>query len=62
MNLKVVGSSPTVGKIFLFCIISLFFRSSAEPIEMNSSMICIRGNRCIERMVIWKKYGNTTTT
>ena len=35
---------------------------STEPIQMKSSMSFIRGNRCIEGMIIWKKnFGDTTS-
>ena len=38
-NIKVVGSSPTVGR-------------STGPIQMKSSLTFIRGNRCVERLII----------
>ena len=44
-NIRVVGSSPTVGKNFSFCILSLSTLPgrSADPIQMKSSMTPIRG-------------------
>ena len=64
INLKVVGSSPTVGKIFHFVLLRFLLapRSSAESIQMKSSITFIRGKRCIVRMITWKKYGGGTST
>ena len=54
-NLKVVSSSPTVGKNFSFCILSLSTCSwQFDWSHLNESMTLIWGNMCIERMIIWK--------
>ena len=46
-----VGSNPIVDKNFLFCNFSMFRApgSLTGPIQMKSSMSCIRGSRRIER-------------
>ena len=60
-NLKDVGSSLTVSKNFSFC---RFRRAppgrSTGHVQMNSRMTFIRGNRCIEKIIIWKKNGSST--
>ena len=57
-KLKGVGSST----IFLF----VFFRFSrpwqVDWVQIKSYMTFIRGNRCIERTIIWKKYGGDTSS
>ena len=37
-------------------------RRSTEPIQIKSSIAFIRGNRCIESMIIWKNNGGNTRT
>ena len=57
------GFEPTVGENFSF--FSRFQRApgrSTESIQMKSSMTFIQGNRCIERMIIWKKNGSGTSS
>ena len=64
-NLKVVGSSPIVGKNFSFCIFVRFPRvprMSTEPIHMKSSTTFIRAKRCTEKKIIWKKNGGSTSS
>ena len=51
-NLKVVGSSPNADKNFSFFVLFFAPDRSTGHIQMKSSMTFIRGNRCIERMII----------
>ena len=53
-NLKVVGSSPTVSKNFSFCILSLSTRSWQVDWSHANEIIMtfVRGNMCIEEMII----------
>ena len=58
-NLKVVGSSPTLQEFR--CFRRATDRSTGH-FQVKSSMTFIRGNGCIERMVIWKKNGGDTSS
>ena len=51
-NLKDVGSSPTVGKIFSFCILSLSTRSLQVNWSNTNEIKQDVHPRCIERMII----------
>ena len=54
-NLNLMGSSPTVGNFFFSYCIFCFHCNSSEPIQMQSGMTFIQGNRCIGRKIILKK-------
>ena len=58
-NLKIVGSSPTVGKKInmYFPLFTRSLNSSTETIQMKSNVTFIRGNRRKR-----KKYGGGTST
>ena len=56
VSLPCEGSNPTMIRLRFFCNIYFFRvpRSWTGSVEMKTSMIFIRGNRCIERKIIFK--------